>query len=134
MNDFNNNSYIYPKYKEDRYSEMVRTATFNPLKLTVNPLLNSGLQFGNMISIFKKELCSTVPLMVGNGYSAKEAIEAYTFNMIESYYNNAGYVPKAMSDVIFEQIYDAAKQTIYANHIGSIDDFKYKMYWTFTHQ
>lgn len=134
MEDFNNNSYLHPVYKEDRYSEMVRTATFNPFKLTVNPLLNKDLQFGNMISIFKKELCSTVPIMIGNGYSAKEAIEAYTFNMIESYYNNAGFVPKAMSDVIFEQIYEAAKQTIYASHICSLDDFKYKLYWTFTHQ
>lgn len=135
MENMNNNmDYLSPKYKEDRYSDMVRMANINPFNLTVEPLLNRELKFGNMIPIFTKELNSTVPHMLNRGYSELAAVEAYAFNMVESYYNHAGFVPKAMVDVIVEQIYIATNQTIYAGRIGSIDDFKYKLYWDLTHQ
>ena len=122
-----------PIYKEDIYSQMIRNASYNPFNLTCDPAANRYLEFGDMVSIFKDELNSTISMTTSVGMPAKEAVKGYTFNMVESYYNNAGYVPKAMADAIMEQIYEALQQTQYCNCI-SLDTLKYEMYWAFTHR
>ena len=122
-----------PIYKEDRYSEMIRMASFNPFKLTVEPNLNKNIQFGNMVDVFKKELEESLTKAQVLGFPVDEMICGYVFNMIESWYNNAGYVPKAASDAIIEQIYMAIKKTKYSNYINNVDQLKYKMYWDLTH-
>ena len=45
-----------PVYKEDKFSKMIREASFNPFNLTCDPAANRNLQFGDMVSIFKNEL------------------------------------------------------------------------------
>lgn len=122
-----------PVYKEDMYSQMIRNTSYNPFNLTCDPEANRYLKFGDMVSIFRDELSSTISMTSSHGMPAKEAVKGYTFNMIESYYNNAGYVPKAMADAIMEQIYEALQQTQYCNCI-SLDTLKYEMYWAFTHR
>lgn len=122
-----------PKYKEDKYSDMIRTASYNPFHLTCDPIANSNLKFGNMVNVFKNELNSGLSKAKQVGMPLHSALIGYVFNMIESYYNNAGYVPKAVADIIIEQIYSALQQTIYANCIESVERLKYEMYWSFTH-
>lgn len=108
-----------PAYKEDRFSKMIRETSFNPFNLTCDPAANKNLQFGDMVSIFKNELNSNLSNAKHYGMPLKEALKGYVFNMIESYYNNAGYVPKAAADIIIEQIYAALQQTPYSNCIES---------------
>ena len=122
-----------PAYKEDRFSKMIRETSFNPFNLTCDPAANKNLQFGDMVSIFKNELNSNLSNAKRYGMPLKEALKGYVFNMIERYYNNAGYVPKAAADIIIEQIYAALQQTPYSNCIESEERLKYEMYWCFTH-
>lgn len=124
----------YLVYKEDKYSEMIRSTNFNPFRLTVEPSLNRNLRLGNMVDIFKQELEDTIKRMEGFGMPIDEIIGGYIFNMIESYYNNAGYVPKVIVDDIIEQIYTAIKKSRYAYSITDISEMKYRMYWNLTHQ
>ena len=74
------------------------------------------------------------PMFEKAGMPIEEAISGYVFNMMESYYKNAGFIPKAISDVIIEQIYEAVKQTKYSSYLQNLEQFKYKTYWAFTHR
>ena len=123
-----------PIYVEDKYSDFIRNTSFNPFKLTTDPILNSNLEFGNLVAIFKSELEDLLSKVVDLGLPIDYMICGYIFNMIESYYNNAGYVPKAAADSIIEQVYSAIKQTKYSGHINSLDQLKYTMYWNLTHK
>lgn len=109
---------------------MVRNATYNPFKITVNPSANSNLEFLNLVPVFKRDII----LLSQSGMPAIQIVSGYIFNGIESYYNKAGYVPKAIVDAIIEQVYTAAKQTAFANCVGSIEQVKYNMYWSLTHK
>jgi hypothetical protein len=55
----------------------------------------------------------------------------YVFNLVESYYNNAGYVPKNSLDQILDQVYKAMQQTGFKSAFSSLDDFKYYNYYGF---
>lgn len=122
-----------PIYKEDKYSQMIRTTTFNPFRLTCDSSMNANLNFGNMVDIFKQELTRTLPQAHAYGMPLDQALSGYIFNMIESYYNNAGYVPKAIADAIIEQTYAAVKQTAFANIVDNVKQLKDKTYWDLTH-
>ena len=126
--------YGSPQYKEDRYSEMIRSASFNPFNLTTDRRLNQNLEFGDMVPIFKREINSSFPTFEKAGMPIEDAISGYVFNMMESYYKNAGFIPKAIFDVIIEQIYEAVKQTKYSSYLQDLDQFKYKTYWAYTHR
>ena len=122
-------------YKEDRYSEMIRQTSFNPFRLTVAPLYNSGLQFGDMVDVFKNELEISIERSQMVGIPVTEAFSGYLFNRIEDYFNNAGFVPKVIADTIIEQVYAALRKTKYSHRIiDSLDDVKYVMYYNLTHR
>jgi len=53
----------------------------------------------------------------------------YAFNLVESYYKNAGYVPKTSLDQILEQVFDAMQRTGFKNAFATLDDFKYNCYY-----
>lgn len=58
-------------------------------------------------------------------------IKGYAFNLVESYYNNAGYVPKNAIDQILEQVYAALLETNFKDEFKTLDDFKYECYYGF---
>jgi hypothetical protein len=123
---------IIPKYKEDRYSEMVRNTSFNPFNITTDPSLNCNLTFGDLTDVFEKEIIDHMSSLHGI-VPTNQIINGYIFNLIESYYKNAGYVPKAAMDIIIEQVFDALQRTPYCIY-KDIDQFKYNIYWGFTHK
>lgn len=123
------------QYKEDRYSDMIRQTDFNPFNLTVIPLFNNGLQFGDMVDVFANELDTLMGRAQNVGIPATEAFSGYMFNCIEDYFNKAGFVPKAIADTIIEQVYAALRKTKYSHRIiDSLDDVKYVMYYNLTHR
>lgn len=122
-----------PIYKEDQYSQMIRSTVFNPFRLTCESSLNANLKFGNMVDVFKQELARILPQARSYGMPLDQALSGYIFNMIESYYKNAGYVPKAIADSIIEQVYTAVKQTAFANIVDNVNQLKDKTYWDLTH-
>ena len=123
------------QYKEDRYSDMIRQTAFNPFRLKVEPLYNNGLQFGDMVDVFKDELETLIDRAQQVGIPAAEAFSGYLFNCIEDYYNKAGFVPKAIADTIIEQVYAALRKSKYSHSvIDSLDDVKYVMYYDLTHR
>ena len=124
----------YPILKRDRYCEMVETTNFNPFKITTRLELNQGLMWQNMTEIFQREIENTLSNTIPMGMPADMAISAYAFEMIESYYNNGGYVPKAIVDAVIEEVYAAVKQSKYASYLDSLEQFKYKLYYSLTHK
>lgn len=115
----------------DRYSQMVEATSFNPFKITTDVRANQGLRFGNLIDVFKRELEE----LLSHGIPVDTVLCGYSFNMIESYYKNGGYVPKIMMDEILSQIFKAAQKTSAGNILTEsyYEKFRYKMYHDLTH-
>jgi len=61
----------------------------------------------------------------------KTIVKSYVFNLIESYYNNAGYVPQNALDQVLDQVYKAMQNTDFKNTFRSFDNFKYEIYYSF---
>ena len=123
---------------EDRYSEMVRNTSYNPFNISIEPEDNDNVQLGDLTTVFNQEL---------NGLFSKvqahldielfvHVLTGYTFNLIESWYNNAGMVPKKAMDEILRQVYEACSQTNQSHYLKkfSFDDFKYHLYYNLTHK
>ncbi len=121
-------------YKEDKYSQMIENSNFNPFNVTTNEWLNSDLIWNDLTSVFKRELEMVIPKAGMYGLTPRKAFVSYAFNGIESYYKNAGHVPKAIVDVILEEMYEALQQTRYADIIDSLEDLKNEIYFALTHR
>ena len=63
-----------------------------------------------------------------NALGVKGIVGRYVFQMIESYYNSAGYVPKVCVDEIMEQIHRSVQGTPYASALGPLDGMKDALY------
>ena len=120
---------------EDKYTKMVKTATFNPFKITCEPSLQNTQQLPNLKNVFRQELNNLCSQLGTQDYVAqKEILSGYTFNLVESYYNNAGYVPINSLNQILEQVYEAMQQTGFRNAYSSLDDFKCQCYYGYLNQ
>lgn len=123
--------------KTDKYSKIIDEATFNPFKITTDPRLNANLKLPEMTSVFRRELEDLFDKLSGIDGGAKmwgNMLAGYAFSMIESYYKNAGYVPKVIMDQILEQIFNALRTSRYASRFSSVTliDLKDKMYHDLT--
>lgn len=118
---------------EDKYTRMIRNAHINPFNITCDPNLQNQQALPNLTSVFEKELNNLYGKLGAMGNVPKEMLvqmaSGYTFNLVESYYNNAGYVPKNSLDQILEQVYQAMLQTGFRTAFASLDDFKYNCYY-----
>ncbi len=120
--------------EDDRYSRMVKNATFNPFNITCDPNLENKNEMPDFRAVFTNELTNTYNRLVAfneanNRETLTSMITGYTFNLVESYYKNAGYVPKNTLDKILEQVYDAIQQTGFRVLNWTLDDFKYNCYY-----
>lgn len=121
---------------EDRYTKMIRNASINPFNITCDLNLQNQQSLPNLISVFEKELndvYSKLSVSFSGGIVSKDVLvrmsSGYAFNLVESYYNNAGYVPKNSLDQILEQVYKAMQRTGFRTAFASFDDFKYNCYY-----
>lgn len=118
---------------EDRYTKMIKNASINPFNITCDPNLQNRQALPNLTSVFEKELNNLYnKLSVMDNISKDMLVQmssGYAFNLVESYYNNAGYVPKNSLDQILEQVYKAMQRTGFRTAFASIDDFKYYCYY-----
>lgn len=118
---------------EDRYAQMVKSATFNPFKITCEPHLQNTQQVPNLRDVFAKELGELYAKLNAMGEASQKNLismaSGYAFNLVESYYNNAGYVPKNSLDQILEQVFEAMQKTGFRTAFSNLDDFKYNCYY-----
>lgn len=113
----------------DRYAKMVEQTSFNPFNITINPTLQNNPALPNLQDVFKRELRQTLSdPQILHHIGEKQAIKSYVFNMAESYYNNAGYIPKNTLDEIVRQIYDACKE-LGSSKFSNLDELKYEVYY-----
>lgn len=119
----------------DKYAMMVKNATFNPFKITCEPRLQNAQQVPNLRDVFAKELKDLYERLVEVGRADRENLISmaggYAFTLVESYYKNAGYVPKTSLDQILEQVYDAMQQSGFKTAFPTLDDYKYNCYYGF---
>lgn len=121
-----------PASTKDKYSVMVENAAFNPFKITTNPSLQNNPALPDMVEVFKNELTQYYSIPdIRKHLDEMQIFSTYVFNMVESYFNNAGSVPKNTVDAIIEQSYKALKQTPYGGFLGSIEQAKDYIYHNF---
>lgn len=115
---------------KDKYSKMVENSNFNPFNITTDERLQGGQPLPNLLDVFKRELESSLnnTVLLSN-LGAKQIVQSYVFNLAESYYNNAGYIPKIILDQIIEQVYKALLQ-IDTKVFTSLDELKYAVYYS----
>jgi len=113
----------------DKYSRMVANAMFNPFNITIDPSLQNATRLPDMTDVFRQELNNTFSHMRGYMDDMK-IVTSYIFNLAESYYNNAGYIPKNTLDEIIEAVYNALKQTPYRDAVSNLDALKYNVYYS----
>jgi len=123
--------------KDDKYSQIIDNATFNPLKITTDPRLNANCTLPDLSPVFKKELEETFDRLPEDGLAPSEwgnMLCGYLFSLLESYYKNAGYLPKVMMDEIISQVFKALRESRYAWRFASITlvHLKDKMYHDLT--
>lgn len=124
----------YRKEEEskDRYAEMIEKSTFNPFNLTTEPQFQNPNRLPNLRPVFIRELTSMLNnSMLRSIQSDQEIVKSYVFNLVESYYNNAGYVPKNTLDEILSEVYMALKEMNRESIFPSLDTLKYQMYFCF---
>ena len=120
---------------DDKYAKMVKDATFNPFQITCDPRLQNTQSLPDLRSTFASELSDLYNKLNSFGGTTNDRLRqmasGYVFNLVESYYNNAGYVPKNSLDQIIDQVFESMQQTGFRNAFSSLDDFKYKCYFAF---
>ena len=108
---------------------MVDKASFNPFNITTDKALQNTTPLPDYRNVFARELTNLFSTL--NGHMSEDAVvTSYIFNLAESYYNNAGYIPKNSLDDIIESVYSAYQNTSYYNPSISLNDVKYKVYFS----
>ena len=123
--------------KVDKYYQIINNARYNPFKITTNPILNSNCTLTDLTHIIKKEIEDLYDMIGRKLHSPKEWMEylsSYIFSLLESYYKNAGYIPKVMMDEIIKQVFNALTASRYAAKFASLSliDLKDMMYYALT--
>jgi tetratricopeptide (TPR) repeat protein len=115
----------------DKYALMVKKSMFNPFKISVEPSMQNANHLPNYVDVFKRELNDSLSnVTIKQALGEERIITSYIFNLVESYYNNAGYVPKNTIDEIIDQVYTALKQ-LSNTCFKDIESLKYKVYFSF---
>ena len=80
-----------------------RNVTYNPFNITEDLSKSQGRMIPDITNVFATEL---IPQLVNKstGKSSKDIVADYALTMIQSYFNNAGFVPMLVVDQITGQI------------------------------
>lgn len=116
------------QFNQDAFTEMVEEATYNPFRITAKPELQRFPPFPDCVERFKIELLSIYNDSSSNRGREIEIFISYVVNIVESYYENTGFVPKNTVDSIVEQCDQAIKGSSFAWHLPTLDEKKYKVY------
>lgn len=120
---------------EDRFTKMIKSSSYNPFNISCDPQLQNRQNLPNLRETFERELNNLYRKANQLGdVSQKTLIQlarGYAFSLVESYYNNAGYVPKNSLDQILEQVFDAMQNTGFSRAFATEEDFKYNCYYGF---
>lgn len=124
----------YSLTEKDEYIEMINQADFNPFNITCDRRLYSGQKMPDLRPVLRKELNDLYSKLLATPlYEKKQLILGYTFSLVESYYKNAGYVPKEDLDQIIGQVFDALQSTPMNSVFSTLDNFKYECYYAYLH-
>lgn len=113
----------------DKYVMMIKSASSNPFNISCDPALQNPQPLPDLTVHFVNDLNIIVSSV---SHKSNEALEknalSYVCDLIDSYYKNAGYVPKNTLDQVLLQVYEAIRQTVFSNVFKCFDDFKIKCY------
>jgi hypothetical protein len=116
------------QFNRDAFTQMVEEAAYNPFRITAKPELQKFPPFPDSVDRFRIDLLSIYNNSSSDRSSEMQIFISYVVNIIESYYENEGYVPKNTVDAIVEQCDQAIKGTLFAWHLPTLDEKKYKVY------
>lgn len=116
------------QFNQDAFTQMVEEATYNPFNITAKPELQRFPPLPDWVDLFRIELLSMYNNSGSNRGREIQIFISYVVNIVKSYYENIGFVPKNTVDAIVEQCDQAIKGTLFACHLPSIDEKKYKVY------
>lgn len=116
----------------DRCLEMLSNPQINPFNITKADLSHT---IPNIEHVFRRELLESFDnSLLVEALGIKSIIKSYVFNMVESYYNNAGYVPSNIVDEIVKQVYSSISNTPQIKEVGTYEELRYEMYYSFLHK
>ena len=77
---------------------------YNPFKITEDPNMAQGHCIPDIKEVFLQDLKPQLAYAKTSGQQPKDVVAKYTVDMIKSYYDNAGFVPMVIVDMITGQI------------------------------
>ena len=96
--------------------------SYNPYKITENDALANGHYLPDLRDVFINELMGPILLANVQHQDASKPVCDYAIRMIKSYYDNAGFVPMKIVDIIVSQIeeiaYRLTKEITWNGHKG----------------
>lgn len=121
------------QFNRDANTQMIEEATYNPYRITAKPELQRFPPIPDCVDTFKNDLLGQYK--DSNRGNEIRIFISYVNTLVESYYENAGYVPKNTVDAIVEQCNQAIKGTLFAWNLPTLDELKYKVFLSlFSHQ
>ena len=122
------------QFNIDAFTHLVEEAEYNPFMITTEPTLQNFPPLPNLINDFRLDILNLCNKSELRHISRIQILTNYVYNLIESYYKDAGYVPKNTVDAIIEQCYQAIKATEHGWYIPSLDEMKFKVYSLLFHK
>jgi hypothetical protein len=122
------------QFNIDAFTHLVEEAEYNPFMITTEPTLQNFPPLPNLINDFRLDILNLCNKSELRHISRIQILTNYVYNLIESYYKDAGYVPKNTVDAITEQCYQAIKATEHGWYIPSLDEMKFKVYSLLFHK
>lgn len=92
------------KVPKDPRNVTPKEVTYNPFKITENPIMCRGHCIPDLTNVFAQELVPQILSSQAYGKTPKDVVLDYAMTMIKSYYENAGFVPMVIVDQITGQI------------------------------
>lgn len=119
------------QFNPDAFSHMVEEAGYNPFEITIEPTLQNFPPLPEGLhDAFRTDLLRIYEESDMQKTTEIQIFISYIYSLVQSYYKNAGYVPKNTVDAIIEQCHQAVKGTLFGWNIPSLDEMKYRVYQT----
>lgn len=119
------------QFSPDAFTQMVEEAEYNPFSITNEPTLQNFPPLpGDLRDTFRAEILNIYEESGQQRSTEIQIFVSYVYSLIQSYHENAGYVPKNTVDAIIEQCHQAVKGTLFGWYIPTLDEMKYTIYRT----